>query len=105
MHLQHCPCNTGNEGWVYNDNVNSPEIKNWLNKAVGGEAEDLSRHDKWLSMMYPRIVLLREMLTEDGSFWINLDDNEIHHARLLLDEIFGSINFVANVIWEKSDSL
>lgn len=98
------PYNTGNEGWIYNDNVNSPEIKNWLNKAVGGEAEDLSRHDKWLSMMYPRVVLLREMLTEDGSFWINLDDNEIHHARLLLDEIFGSINFVANVIWEKSDS-
>jgi DNA modification methylase len=98
------PYNTGNEGWVYNDNVNSPEIKDWLNRVVGGEAEDLSRHDKWLCMMYPRLVLLRQMLSEDGSLWINLDDNEVHHARLILNEIFGSINFVANVIWEKSDS-
>jgi len=98
------PYNTGNEGWVYNDNVNSPEMKSWLGKTVGGEAEDLSRHDKWLCMMYPRLVLLREMLREDGSIWINLDDNEVHHARSLLDEIFGSRNFVANVVWEKSDS-
>jgi adenine-specific DNA-methyltransferase len=98
------PYNTGNEGWVYNDNVNSPEMKAWLGKVVGGETEDLSRHDKWLCMMYPRIVLLRNLLTEDGSFWINLDDNEAHRAKLMLDEIFGSINFVANVIWEKSDS-
>lgn len=48
------PYNTGNEGWVYNDNVNSPEMKEWLGKVVGGESEDLSRHDKWLCMMYPR---------------------------------------------------
>jgi DNA modification methylase len=98
------PYNTGNEGWVYNDNVNSPEMKAWLGKVVGGEAEDLSRHDKWLCMMYPRLVLLRELLSEDGSLWVNLDDNEVHRAKLMLDEIFGPINFVANVIWEKSDS-
>lgn len=98
------PYNTGNEGWVYNDNVNSPEMREWLGKVVGGEAEDLSRHDKWLCMMYPRLVLLREMLREDGSLWINLDDNEAHFAKVLLDEIFGPRNFVANVIWEKSDS-
>ena len=98
------PYNTGNEGWVYNDNVNSPEIRDWLGKVVGGETEDLSRHDKWLCMMYPRLVLLREMLREDGSFWMNLDDNEAHFAKILLDEIFGPRNFVANVIWEKSDS-
>ena len=49
------PYNTGNEGWVYNDNVNSPEMRAWLGRAVGKEAEDLSRHDKWLCMMYPRL--------------------------------------------------
>lgn len=95
------PYNTGNEGWAYNDNVNSPEIRHWLGDTVGKEAEDLSRHDKWLCMMYPRLALLREMLTEDGSIWISLDDNEVHHARALLDEIFGANNFVATVIWEK----
>jgi adenine-specific DNA-methyltransferase len=92
------PYNTGNENWVYNDSVNSPEMRDWLGKVVGGETEDLSRHDKWLCMMYPRLVLLRQMLREDGSLWINLDDNEVQHARLMLDEIFGPINFVANVL-------
>ena len=56
------PYNTGNEGWVYNDNVNSPEMRAWLGQVVGREAEDLSRHDKWLCMMYPRLRLLREFL-------------------------------------------
>ena len=96
------PYNTGNEGWVYNDNVNSPEMKAWLGKTVGGEAEDLSRHDKWLCMMYPRLVLLREMLREDGSIWMSIDDNEVHHARNIMDEIFGSENFIVEIIWEKS---
>lgn len=53
------PYNSGNEGWSYNDNSNAPEIKAWLGKVVGKEAEDLSRHDKWLCMMYPRLSLLR----------------------------------------------
>ena len=97
------PYNTGNEGWVYNDNVNSPEMRAWLGKVVGGEAEDLSRHDKWLSIMYPRLALLREMLSEDGSIWMSIDDNEVHHARLLMDEIFGRENFIATVIWQKID--
>ncbi|MBV6400598.1 MAG: hypothetical protein CNIPEHKO_00891 [Anaerolineales bacterium] len=96
------PYNTGNEGWVYNDNVNSPEMKAWLGKVVGGEAEDLSRHDKWLCMMYPRLVLLREMLREGGSLWMSIDDNEVHHARSIMDEIFGSENFIVEIIWEKS---
>lgn len=98
------PYNTGNEGWIYNDAVNSPEMRSWLGNVVGGEAEDLSRHDKWLCMMYPRLALLREFLTDDGSLWMTLDDNEVHYAKLILDEIFGSTNFVSNVIWEKSDS-
>jgi site-specific DNA-methyltransferase (adenine-specific)/adenine-specific DNA-methyltransferase len=95
------PYNTGNESWVYNDNTNSPEIKAWLGKVVGKEAEDLSRHDKWLCMMYPRLKLLREFLREDGAIFISLDDNEIQSLRFIMDEIFGRQNFVATVIWQK----
>ena len=98
------PYNTGNEGWVYNDAVNSPEIRQWLGAAVSREAEDLSRHDKWLCMMWPRLVLLRELLSEKGSIWITLDDNEVHRARMVLDEIFGAENFVAGVVWQKRTS-
>ncbi|NGO64935.1 site-specific DNA-methyltransferase [Rhizobium daejeonense] len=95
------PYNTGNESWVYNDNVNSPEIRAWLGSVVGKEAEDLSRHDKWLCMMYPRLRLLKEFLSEDGSIWISIDDNEVHGLKLILDEIFGRRNFISNVIWQK----
>ncbi|ACT59323.1 site-specific DNA-methyltransferase [Hirschia baltica] len=95
------PYNTGNEGWVYNDNVNSPEIKAWLEKTVGKEGEDLSRHDKWLCMMYPRLRLLREFLREDGAIFVSIDDDENHRLRVLLDEIFGSQNFIASLIWQK----
>jgi len=95
------PYNTGNEGWVYNDNVNSPEMKLWLGNTVGKEAEDLSRHDKWLCMMYPRLELLREFLAEDGAVFVSLDDNEIQGLRYLMDEIFGKRNFVNTIIWQK----
>jgi len=70
------PYNTGNENWVYNDNVNSPEIKKWLGETVGKEAEDLSRHDKWLCMMYPRLRLLYEFLAEDGVLLCSINDVE-----------------------------
>ena len=95
------PYNTGNEGWVYNDNVNSPEIKRWLGEVVGKEAEDLSRHDKWLCMMYPRLRLLREFLREDGVIAISIDDDE--HANLVqcMFEIFGRSNFISNIVWQK----
>jgi len=95
------PYNTGNENWIYNDNVNSPHIREWLGKVVGGEGEDLSRHDKWLCMMYPRLTLLWQLLSDDGSLWMSIDDNEVHHARAILDEIFGRENFVTTVIWQK----
>ena len=95
------PYNTGNESWVYNDNVNDPRIRKWLGQVVGKEAEDLCRHDKWLCMMYPRLALLREFLREDGVIFISLDDNEIQNLRGVLDEIFGSTNFIATVIWQK----
>lgn len=93
------PYNTGNENWVYNDAVNSPEIRKWLGKVVGAEAEDLSRHDKWLCMMYPRLILLREFLAEDGVILISLDDTELGHLRVILDDIFGKPNFVGSFVW------
>ena len=98
------PYNTGNEGWVYNDAVNDPKIKRWLGQVVGKEGEDLSRHDKWLCMMYPRLKLLHRLLHDDGSIWVSIDDNAVGLLRPLLDEIFGGANFVATVIWEKADS-
>ena len=95
------PYNTGNEGWVYNDNVNSPEIRRWLGEVVGKEGETLDRHDRWLCMMYPRLVLLRQFLREDGAIFVSIDDNEVANLRLMMDEIFGVRNFVGTVIWQK----
>lgn len=92
------PYNTGNENWAYNDAVNSPEMRQWLGNVVG--RDDLSRHDKWLCMMYPRLALLREFLTEDGAIFVSIDDNEVAHLRIVLDEIFGETNMVAEMIWE-----
>lgn len=98
------PYNTGNEGWVYNDNVNDPKIRKWLGEVVGKEGEDLSRHDKWLCMMYPRLQLLHKLLAEDGAIFISIDDNELYYLKCICDEIFGSGCFVANVIWQKTYS-
>src|SRR3989344_983602 len=95
------PYNTGNEKWVYNDKVNSKQIKAWLNKVVGAEGEDLCRHDKWLCMMYPRLKLLKDLLAEDGAIFVSIDDNEVHNLRQVMDEIFGETNFVTNIIWQK----
>ena len=91
------PYNTGNEGWVYNDNVNDPKIKKWLGEVVGKEGEDLSRHDKWLCMMYPRLKLLRKLLTRDGVIFISIDANEKFYLKCMCDEIFGSRNFIADI--------
>ena len=91
------PYNTGNEGWVYNDNVNDPKLKKWLGQVVGKESEDLSRHDKWLCMMYPRLKLLHKLLAEDGAIFISLDDNEQANLKLICDEIFGVSNYVRTV--------
>ena len=96
------PYNTGNENWVYNDNVNSPRIRKWLGQVVGKEAEDLTRHDKWLCMMYPRLKLLHQLLSDDGAIFISIDDNEQANLKLICDEIFGHKNFIAQVIWERA---
>ncbi|MFN9572688.1 MAG: site-specific DNA-methyltransferase [Betaproteobacteria bacterium] len=98
------PYNTGNEGWVYNDNVNSPEIRKWLGEVVGKEGETLDRHDRWLCMMYPRLVLLKQFLREDGAIFVSIDDNEVGNLRPLMDEVFGARNFITGFIWRKVDS-
>lgn len=93
------PYNTGNEGWVYNDNVNSPEITRWLGEVVGREGETLDRHDRWLCMMYPRLLLLKQFLSDDGAIFVSIDDDEVHHLRLLMDEIFGANKRLASFVW------
>ncbi len=98
------PYNTGNEGWVYNDNVNDPKIKKWLGEVVGKEGEDLSRHDKWLCMMYPRLKLLQRLLAEDGVIFISIDDNELYNLKSICDEIFGLSCFVSNISWQRTYS-
>ena len=98
------PYNTGNEGWVYNDKVNSPLMKAWLKENSPVDGEDLERHDKWLCMMWPRLHLLKELLSEDGVIFISIDDNEQHHLRMMMDEIFGEKNFISTIIWHKMDS-
>ena len=89
------PYNTGNEGWVYNDNVNSTLMQQWLTENAPVDNEDLEKHDKWLCMMWPRLHLLKELLAEDGVIFISIDDNEQHHLRMLMDEIFSEKNFLA----------
>lgn len=98
------PYNTGNEGWVYNDNVNDPRIKKWLGQVVGKEGEDFSRHDKWLCMMYPRLQLLRKLLAPTGAIFISIDDNEQANLKLMCDEIFGASCFVADISWQRNYS-
>lgn len=95
------PYNTGSENWVYNDNVNHPKIKKWLGEVVGKDGEDLSRHDKWLCMIYPRLRLLYQLLADDGIIFISIDENEVHNLRGVLDEIFGHQNFIEQLVWNK----
>ena len=94
------PYNTGNEKWVYNDKVNSPKIKKWLGKVVGGDSEDLCRHDKWLCMMYPRLKLIRDLLSDDGLLFVSMDEHEFNNLNLLLNEIFGEINHLGTFVWK-----
>lgn len=95
------PYNTGEEKWIYNDNVNDPHILKWLGEVVGKQGEDLSRHDKWLCMMYPRLMMLRKLLKKDGVIFISIDDNEFSNLKYLCDSIFGQNSFVATFVWQK----
>lgn len=93
------PYNTGEEKWMYNDNVSSPEMKEWLGKIVGKEADDLSRHDKWLCMMYPRLKLLQQLLNRKGIIAVSIDDNELTNLGIMMDEIFGAEKRLACIPW------
>ena len=94
------PYNTGNEGWSYNDKVNSPLMQEWLKRNGQVDREDMERHDKWLCMMWPRLQILKELLAENGAIFVSIDDNELHHLRMTMDEIFGEENFVGAFVWE-----
>ena len=87
------PYNTGNEGWCYSDRVNTPLMQEWLRENGPVDGEDLERHDKWLCMMWPRLQLLKELLSDDGVIFVSIDDNEQHHLRTLMDEVFGEAHF------------
>ncbi|WP_214749981.1 site-specific DNA-methyltransferase [Exiguobacterium sp. s189] len=91
------PYNTGSEKWVYNDNVNSPRMQEWLGQVV--DKDDLSKHDKWLCMMMPRLKLLKELMAKDGLIAMCIDDHEVQHAIMLMNEIFGSENHIATAPW------
>ena len=95
------PYNTGEEKWAYNDNVNHPKIKKWIGEIVGDDELDLTRHDKWLCMMYPRLKLLSKLLDTDGVIFISIDDNENSRLKLICDEVFGQKSFVTTLVWEK----
>lgn len=88
-----------NKAWIYSDSVDDPKIEKWLGVTVGDEGEDLSRHDKWLCMMYPRLVLLNKLLSDKGIVFISIDDNECSYLKIICDDIFGKKNFVAQLIW------
>ncbi len=96
------PYNTGSENWVYNDNVNSPLVNDWIGKTVG--RDDLTRHDKWLCMMTPRLKLLRELLADDGVIFVSIDDYEVSSLKMLLDEIFTEDCFLAQFVWKRRSS-
>lgn len=95
------PYNTGNEGWIYNDNVNDPQIKKWLGQVVGSEDVDFTRHDKWLCMMYPRLRLLQRLLSDEGSIFISIGNDEFASLKLICDEIFGYSKSYSNICMEK----
>jgi len=99
------PYNTGEQGWTYNDSVSSPEMRNWLGKVVGKEAEDLSRHDKWLCMMYPRMQLLVKFPSSDGFLFVCLDEVEIARFRLMMEEILPPDKYISTLIWKSRRNL
>jgi adenine-specific DNA-methyltransferase len=99
------PYNSGEQTWTYNDHVDSPEMRRWLGKTVGRELEDLSRHDKWLCMMYPRMALLVQFLQHDGLLFVSLDDTEVARFRLMMDEVLPPSRYVTTLVWKSRRNL
>lgn len=84
------PYNTGNEGWVYNDNVNDSHIRKWLGEVVGVEGEDLTRHDKWACMIVPRLRLIERLMSSTASLVISISYHELHTLLCICREIFSN---------------
>lgn len=99
------PYNTGEQTWTYNDKVSSPLITDWLGRTVGREADDLSRHDKWLCMMYPRLQLLLKFLRPDGFIFICIDDVELYRLKMVMDELLPPDRFVGTLVWKSRRNL
>lgn len=99
------PYNSGEQTWTYNDHVDSSDMRDWLGRTVGREAEDLTRHDKWLCMMYPRISLLVQFLRDDGVMFVCLDDTELYRFRLLMEEILPANSFITSFVWKSRRNL
>ena len=102
------PYNTGSDGFVYPDNFKFDSAT--LSNKMGIDEEEAKRiidmrgkstHSAWLTFMYPRLVLSRELLSDDGVIFISIDDNEQANLKLICDEIFGEENFISNIIWRK----
>jgi adenine-specific DNA-methyltransferase len=106
------PYNTGKD-FIYRDNFKEP-LKDYLEKTgqIDSEGKKLTTntetsgryHSDWLNFMYPRLFLARSLLRDDGVIFISIDDNEVHHLRMIMDEIFGEENFIANIIWNSTKS-
>ena len=96
------PYNTGNENWIYSDNVNAPKIRNWFKEVV--DSEDLTRHDKWACMIYPRLKLLRDLLSDNGLIFVSIGDDEVQTLKIIMNEILGTDNFIAQLIWNTEGS-
>ena len=94
------PYNKGETSWVYSDDVRSPGIQSWLGRVVGKEAEDLSRHDKWLCMMYPRMQLLVQFLRPGGFLLVSLDETEVARFRLMMEEILSPTSYITTLNWK-----
>lgn len=99
------PYNTGEQTWTYNDKMSSPIIGDWLGKTVGNEESDLSRHDKWLCMMYPRLQLLLKFLRQDGFIFICIDDVELFRLKIIMDELLPPDRFVGAFVWKSRRNL
>jgi adenine specific DNA methylase Mod len=97
------PYNAPDERWPYEDRLYEPPVDEWFGE-VGAEGEDPLRHDKWLCMMYPRLELLRDLLSPQGRIFVTMGENEVPRLRLLMDEIFGPETFLGCAAWHKGPS-
>jgi adenine specific DNA methylase Mod len=95
------PYNTGEEGWIYKDNLTQPQFKEWIGDVVGKESEDATRHDKWCCMMYPRLQLFRELLSPDGIIFLSIGEDEIHHLRMMANEVFRTDKPLVTFVWRR----